>query len=147
MNKTKKLKYSKPFKDSLWSEFEEVDNLVSKLLEEIQAELNLERFNKSKYKSNLKVLLLNLFVTYSVFSKMYLAVPRGSGDFSTSRYNSNNIGYKVFIKIFNALTKLIPAKRMCSLNDVVLTLESLLKNKSNYLTGQNILVDDGRSIV
>ena len=106
MNKTKKLKYSKPFKDSLWSEFEEVDNLVSKLLEDIQVELNLERFNKSKYKSNLKVLLLNLFVTYSVFSKMYLAVPRGSGDFSTSRYNSNNIGYKVFIKIFNALTKL-----------------------------------------
>lgn len=47
----------------------------------------------------------------------------------------------------NALTKLIPAKRMCSLNDVVLTLESLLKNKSNYLTGQNILVDGGRTIV
>ena len=106
MNKTKKLKHSKPFKDTLWSEFEEVDSLVSKLLEIIQSELHLERLNKTKYKSNLKVLLLNLFATYSVSSKMYLAVPRGAGDYSASRYNSNNIGYKVFIKIFNALTKL-----------------------------------------
>ena len=47
----------------------------------------------------------------------------------------------------NSLTKLIPAKRMCSLNDVVFTLESLLQNKSNYLTGQNILVDGGRTII
>ena len=106
MDKAAKLKHSKPFKNTLWSEFEEVDNLTSKLLEDIQAEFNLERFNKNKYKSNLKVLLVNLFVTYSVSSKMYLAVPRGAGDYSASRYNSNNIGYKVFIKIFDALTKL-----------------------------------------
>ena len=106
IDKASKLKHSKPFKDCLWSEFEEVDNLVSNLLEKIQSELHLERFNKTKYKSNLKVLLLNLFVTYSVSSKMYLSVPRGAGDYSASRYNSNNIGYKVFIKIFDALTKL-----------------------------------------
>jgi hypothetical protein len=37
---------------------------------------------------------------------MYLAVPRGSGDYSTSRYNSNNIGFNVFIKVFDTLTKL-----------------------------------------
>ena len=106
MDKSAKLKYSKPFKDSLWSEFEEVDNLVSKLLEEIQAELNLERFSETKYKNNLKVLLVNLFVTHSVSSKMYLAVSRTSGDYSASRYNTNNIGYKVFKNVFNALTRL-----------------------------------------
>ena len=81
MDKSARLKHSKPFKVSLWSEFEEVDNLVSKLLEEIQSELQLQRFNKTKYKSNLKVLLLNLFVTYSVSPKMYLAVSRTSGDY------------------------------------------------------------------
>ena len=106
MDKAARLKHSKPFKDSLWSEFEEVDNLVSKLLEDIQTELNLERFNKNKYKSNLKVLLLNLFVTYSVSPKMYLAVSRTSGEYSNKRYNTRNIGYRVFIKIFNVLTKL-----------------------------------------
>ncbi len=106
MDKSAKLKHSKPFKDSLWSEFEEVDNLVSKLLEDIQSELQLERFNKTKYKSNLKVLLINLFVTYSVSPKMYLAVSRTSGDYSNKRYNTRNIGYKVFINIFNVLTKL-----------------------------------------
>ncbi len=106
MDKASKLKHSKPFKDSLWSEFEEIDNLVSKLLEEIQSELHLKRFNKTKYKSNLKVLLLNLFVTYSVSPKMYLAVSRTSGEYSNKRYNTRNIGYRVFIKIFNVITKL-----------------------------------------
>ena len=106
MDKAAKLKHSKPFKDSFWSEFEEVDNLVSKMLEEIQSELQLERFNITKYKSNLKVLLLNLFVTYSVSPKMYLAVSRTSGDYSNKRYNSNNIGFKVFKNVFDALTSL-----------------------------------------
>ena len=100
MDKSSRLKHSKPLKDSLWSEFEEVDNLVSVVLKEIKPSLKLERFNKTKNKSNLKVLLLNLFVTYSVSPRMYLAVPRGSGDYSTSRYNSNNIGFNAFIKVF-----------------------------------------------
>ena len=106
MDKAAELKHSKPLKDSLWSDFEEVDNLVSVVLKEIKPSLKVERFNKTKYKSNLKVLLLNLFVTYSVSPRMYLAVPRGSGDYSASRYNSNNTGFKVFIKVFDALTKL-----------------------------------------
>ncbi len=50
-------------------------------------------------------------------------------------------------KFKNSITKLIPAKRMCNVNDVINTLESLLKNKSNYLTGQNILLDGGRTII
>ena len=106
MDKAAELKHSKPLKDSLWSEFEEVDNLVSVVLKEIKSALKVERFNKTKYKSNLKVLLLNLFVTYSVSPKMYLAVARGAGNYSTSRYNSNNIGYKVFVKLVNILSKL-----------------------------------------
>ena len=106
MDKSAKLKHSKPLKDSLWSEFEEVDILVSKVLKEIRSALKLERFNKTKYKRNLKVLLLNLFVTYSVSPKMYLAVARGFGDYSSSRYNSNNIGYKVLIRLVDSLSKL-----------------------------------------
>jgi len=106
MDKSARLKHSKPLKDSLWSEFEEVDNLVSAVLKEIKSALKVERFNKTKYKSNLKVLLLNLFVTYSVSPKMYLAVARGFGDYSTSRYNSNNIGYKVFVRLVDSLSEL-----------------------------------------
>ena len=106
MDKAAELKHSKPLKDSLWSEFEEVDNLVSVVLKEIKPSLKVERFNKTKYKSNLKVLLLNLFVTYSVSPKMYLAVARGFGDYSTSRYNSNNIGYKVFVRLVDSLSEL-----------------------------------------
>ena len=106
MDKAAELKHSKPLKDSLWSEFEEVDNLVSVVLKEIRSSLKVERFNKTKYKSNLKVLLLNLFVTYSVSPKMYLAVARGFGDYSTSRYNSNNIGYKVFVRLVDSLSEL-----------------------------------------
>ena len=106
MDKAAELKHSKPLKDSLWSEFEEVDNLVSVVLKEIRSALKVERFNKAKYKSNLKVLLLNIFVTYSVTSKMYLAVARGAGNYSTSRYNSNNIGYKVSVRLVDILSKL-----------------------------------------
>ena len=51
MDKAAELKHSKPLKDSLWSEFEEVDNLVSIVLEEIRSALKLERFNKTEYKS------------------------------------------------------------------------------------------------
>jgi len=80
--------------------------LFSVVLKEIKPSLKLERFNKTKYKSNLKVLLLNLFVTYSVSPKMYLAVARGFGDYSTSRYNSNNIGYKVFVRLVDSLSEL-----------------------------------------
>lgn len=50
-------------------------------------------------------------------------------------------------RFVKSLTSLIPAKRMCSLKDLVQSLESLIENKSNYLTGQNILVDGGRTIV
>jgi hypothetical protein len=106
MDKAAELKHSKPLKDSLWSDFEEVDNLVSVVLKEIKSALKVERFNKTKYKSNLKVLLLNLLVTYSVSPKMYLAVARGFGDYSTSRYNSNNIGYKVFVRLVDILSEL-----------------------------------------
>jgi len=106
MDKSAELKHSKPLKDSLWSGFEEVDNLVSVVLEVVRPSLKVERFNKTKYKSNLKVLLLNLFVTYSVSPKMYLAVARGFGDYSTSRYNSNNIGYKVFVRLVDILSEL-----------------------------------------
>ena len=106
MDKSARLKHSKPLKDSLWSEFKEVDNLVSVVLKEIKSALKVERFNKTKYKSNLKVLLLNLLVTYSVSPKMYLAVARGFGDYSTSRYNSNNIGYKVFVRLVDILSEL-----------------------------------------
>ncbi|SVD63864.1 uncharacterized protein METZ01_LOCUS416718, partial [marine metagenome] len=39
MDKSARLKHSKPLKDSLWSEFEEVDNLVSVVLKEIKSAL------------------------------------------------------------------------------------------------------------
>ena len=63
VNKGKKLNNSKSYIDALWSEAEEVDNLVSTIVEKVKSHLGLQRFSHSKYSTNTKVLLLNLFVT------------------------------------------------------------------------------------
>ena len=42
MDKAAELKHSKPLKDSLWSEFEEVDNLISGVLKEIKSALKID---------------------------------------------------------------------------------------------------------
>jgi alpha-D-ribose 1-methylphosphonate 5-triphosphate synthase subunit PhnG len=61
MDKGKKLKNSKPFIDALWSEAEEVDNLTNTVVDKVKSHLGLQRFSRSKYSSNTKVILLNLF--------------------------------------------------------------------------------------
>lgn len=51
---------------------------------------------------------------------------------------------KSFVKKLN---KIIPSKRMAKRDDLIETLLLLLNQKNNYLTGQNIIVDGGRTII
>jgi len=106
VDKSKALNKSKPINDSLWSEFKEVDNLVNHIVDEIKSNLKLQRFNKSKYRSNTKVLLLNLFTTHAIHPSKYLAYSRKSDWFKKTRYKSTNVGFDIFISVADALIDL-----------------------------------------
>ena len=83
MDKGKKLSNSKSVIDALWSEAEEVDNLTNTIVDKVKSHLSLQRFSRSKYSSNAKVILLNLFVTREVKSNKYLVLyPKTSDNFS-----------------------------------------------------------------
>ena len=45
------------------------------------------------------------------------------------------------------LKKLIPMNRMANREDLTEALLFLLNNKNNYLTGQNIVVDGGKTLI
>jgi len=45
------------------------------------------------------------------------------------------------------LLKLIPLKRMSSLDDIKNIVSFLASDKSNYITGQNLIIDGGRTII
>lgn len=50
-------------------------------------------------------------------------------------------------KLIKNLIKLIPMRRLAERKDIFYFLEFLLSKNSSYITGQNILVDGGRSII
>ncbi|CAN1593560.1 FabG Dehydrogenases with different specificities (related to short-chain alcohol dehydrogenases) [Candidatus Pelagibacterales bacterium] len=56
-------------------------------------------------------------------------------------YNNQN---KSFVK---KLSRIIPSKRMAKREDLIDTLLLLLNERNSYLTGQNIIVDGGRTII
>ena len=51
---------------------------------------------------------------------------------------------QIFIK---KIKKLIPMKRMANLNEYNETIKYLCSDRSSYLTGQNIVIDGGRSVL
>ena len=50
-------------------------------------------------------------------------------------------------KFINDLKKIIPAKRMARIEDIIPCIEFLLNEKNSYMNGQNILIDGGRTII
>lgn len=51
-------------------------------------------------------------------------------------------------KIFlNRLKKIIPLNRMANIDDILSALDFLIENKNKYYSGQNLVVDGGRTIV
>lgn len=50
-------------------------------------------------------------------------------------------------KFINELVKLIPMKRMANKSDVKNTIDFLIDEKQKFITGQNIIIDGGRTII
>ena len=47
----------------------------------------------------------------------------------------------------NELVKLIPMKRMANKSDIKNTIDFLIDEKQKFITGQNIIIDGGRTII
>ena len=50
-------------------------------------------------------------------------------------------------KFLNKINKLIPMKRLANLNEYKGIIKFLSDDESTYLTGQNIIIDGGRTII
>ena len=50
-------------------------------------------------------------------------------------------------KFVNELIKLIPMKRMANKSDIKNTVDFLIDKKQKFITGQNIIIDGGRTII
>ena len=51
------------------------------------------------------------------------------------------------MKFVNKITKLIPLKRMANKNEYIGAIQFLASDASKYMTGHNLIVDGGRSII
>ena len=47
----------------------------------------------------------------------------------------------------NELIKLIPMKRMANKADIKNTIDFLIDKKQKFITGQNIIIDGGRTVI
>ena len=47
--------------------------------------------------------------------------------------------------LINKLKKLIPMNRLANKDEYISAIEFLCSNKSSYMTGQNLIIDGGRS--
>ena len=50
-------------------------------------------------------------------------------------------------KFINRLNKIIPMSRMGKPSDIYPTLDLLIDEKNSFMTGQNILIDGGRTVI
>ena len=90
-----------------------------------------------------------LLALTEIFSLSLLIVKLG---FRISNFGSFRISSFTFFIIFvfsqiTAVKKIIPMKRMGKPKDLEEVVKFLLNDNSRYVTGQNILIDGGRTVI
>lgn len=90
----------------LTSEDENLDNLVDHLLKQYIRGKQPSNFQNAKYRRTLKVFLVNLLCCHQSSNKLFLAISRTSGGYSTSvRYNPIGINATVSCNLVDWLVK------------------------------------------
>ena len=106
-----------------------------------------QKIYKSSYEKYIKP------VTYSVIKHGMLGLTK----YFASLYGKNNVRVNMVSpgpiknnqskKLLNELNKIIPMERLGKPHEILGLLFFLSSNESSYITGQNILVDGGRTII
>ena len=63
------------------------------------------------------------------------------------RYRSGGVYNNQNKKFVNKLRKLIPMSRMANKDEYKAAIQFLCSDASSYMTGQNLIIDGGRSII
>jgi NAD(P)-dependent dehydrogenase (short-subunit alcohol dehydrogenase family) len=92
-------------------------------------------------------------VTYSVVKHGLLGMTK----YFASLYADKNVNVNMLSpgpvfnnhnkKFVNQLIKFIPKKRMGNPEDLISAIDFLIDNKNSYMTGQNLIIDGGRTII
>jgi NAD(P)-dependent dehydrogenase (short-subunit alcohol dehydrogenase family) len=106
-----------------------------------------QKIYKSSYKNYIKP------VTYSVIKHAMVGLTK----YFASLYAKNNVRVNMISpgaikknqnkKFLNELKKVIPMGRLADANEILGLLFFLASSESSYITGQNVLVDGGRTII
>ena len=106
-----------------------------------------QKLYKSSYKNYIKP------VTYSVIKHGLLGMTK----YFASLYARNNVRVNMISpgpiqnkqkrKFVNELKKIIPMERLGHPTEILSSLSFLADSSSSYVTGQNIIVDGGRTII
>jgi NAD(P)-dependent dehydrogenase (short-subunit alcohol dehydrogenase family) len=106
-----------------------------------------QKIYKSSYKDYIKP------VTYSVIKHAMVGLTK----YFASLYAKNNVRVNMVSpgsikknqtkKFLNELKSIIPMERLADANEILGLLYFLASSESSYITGQNILIDGGRTII
>ena len=117
----------------------------------IASDLSIIAPNQSIYKSSFKN--FKKPVTYSVIKHgligmtKYYAALLAEYNITCNAISPVGIFNNQNKKFIKELTKLIPMKRMAKKNDIKNTIDFLVNKKQKFITGQNIIIDGGRTII
>jgi len=102
---------------------------------------------------NNKKIIYKKPLTYSVAKHAivgltkYLAEYWSKDNIRVNCLSPGSVNYKQPYNLKNEIKKLTPLGRLLEKKELIEIVKLLCSNKSNYMTGQNILIDGGRTII
>ena len=117
----------------------------------IASDLSIIAPNQSIYKSSFRNFVKP--VTYSVIKHGLIGMTKYYASILAEHNITCNAISPVGVfnnqkkKFINELVKLIPMKRMANKSDIKNTIDFLIDEKQKFITGQNIIIDGGRTII
>ena len=106
-----------------------------------------QKIYKNVYKNFKKPITYSIIKHGVIGLTKYYAAELGKYNISCNAISPSGVFNNHNKKFVKNLTGLIPMERMASINDIVELMRFLISGKQNYINGQNIVIDGGRTII
>ena len=106
-----------------------------------------QKLYKSSYKNYIKPVTYSVIKHGMVGLTRYFASLYAKDKVRVNMISPGPIKNKQSKKLLNELTKVIPMERLSDPNEILDSIYFLANPTSSYITGQNILIDGGRTII